>query len=1066
MNLLKYWPTEKESLACIKPEAENPSDAVFLAVHQQMRFVRYNFKPDSQEKSDPQPLTENDLLREFLRDDPSGRVILPILGESGIGKSHLVRWLDVQLRQRTDHDKRHVIRIPKSSSLKSVLGRILEGLRGPRYEKIRRQLQSAREQMDSITARQRVRAELLAALQKKYLAASEKKARANTSGQSLSEQDRLWHAHAEPRSLPALLDDPATQKLFLQGITGRPGIIAELARHVTQDSREGDLPRRQFEAADFQIPTALADQLSEAGPIAKAYLERLLRTTNSKSLEDAVRLLNDIVDDAIAPLATPADTSLSELFYEVRRHLLADGRELVLLVEDFAVLAGIQKALLDAIIREGETGGKAEACMIRTALAVTDGYFNNLETTVRTRAIYGWWIEATDDKSEESTFDRIGNFIAAYLNAARIGVDKLSTHYTDPQNITKPPPRAIDFIEPMEGELELLAAFGESATNSSLFPFNKALIRQLANWKLRSTEKELRFHPRSIINEMILPVIKNHRSDFENKTFPPHPFLGYDKKKFDAELHRELTRLAPDVELRSRYQSFLHFWGGGPKRTGEAKIPAGVYQAFGLQLLDGAAKAIKPEALQSTIKVDSEKSSGVTQSSNEDLAAVQQSSVEPESIRDLIERLNDWRAGTELGQKDANRIRGLVGLKLLHSINWEALLLRPLRTEAEKGAWQRTYLPNARGNDFEIKDAFVVVATSEAFQTPAIADGVFFAVRAMIRHEHHGGWDYPQSEADYAAVANFIDAHLDAAIDGIRARYQNVEGDTVPALTQALLWQARLLNVESAHRADDASLVAAVFATSVPEQARDPNEEWSSFLDGLASNRPVLQSELLERITAWQGTGGIAHAVNAAQLIEPIRELKSSWKITCSFPQLPSNASDGQRQAASHIQMIMRGGQRAIEDRQKEITKQSQAILNDLGPNFDKNQLLKDLGEVCALVEQQGLTGEISVGQIRKLMETFQAARVKEVSKQVEEICGSQELGNTMSALARLDLGAQSFLLDFTAKCSKFLRERSGQAKNRIIEWSEEVVESKQREVDSILQELELAATPMPGVNR
>jgi len=125
MSLLKFWPTEADCLECIKPEAENPSDAIFLAVHQEMRFLRKSFKTDHAEGK-----SQEQLLTEFLRDEPSGRVILPILGESGIGKSHLVRWLKIQLQQRQDHDKRHVILIPKSSSLKSVLGRILDGLVG------------------------------------------------------------------------------------------------------------------------------------------------------------------------------------------------------------------------------------------------------------------------------------------------------------------------------------------------------------------------------------------------------------------------------------------------------------------------------------------------------------------------------------------------------------------------------------------------------------------------------------------------------------------------------------------------------------------------------------------------------------------------------------------------------------------------------------------------------------------------------------------------------------------------------------------------------------------------
>ncbi|MBM4077386.1 MAG: hypothetical protein FJ267_17290, partial [Planctomycetes bacterium] len=221
--------------------------------------------------------------------------------------------------------------------------------------------------MDDIGAKQRIRAELLTAIERNHAIALERKQKVRETGGELSELDQQWIGHGDARALPSLLKDPATEVLFMRGTQSRPGIISELSRHLTKDPSETNSPRRQFENADFLIPNELADVIREAGPIAGKYLEKLQRTTSTKLLEEAVTLFNGIIDAAIAPLATPPDTSLAELFYDVRRQLLADGRELVLLVEDFAVLAGVQRALLDAILREGKAGGKFEACTIRTA---------------------------------------------------------------------------------------------------------------------------------------------------------------------------------------------------------------------------------------------------------------------------------------------------------------------------------------------------------------------------------------------------------------------------------------------------------------------------------------------------------------------------------------------------------------------------------------------------------------------------------------------------------------------------------------------------------------------------
>lgn len=1044
MNLLKFWPTEANCLACIKPEAENPSDAVFLAVHQEMRLIRKSFQTSQSEQR-----SQRQLLNEFLRDDPSGRVILPILGESGIGKSHLVRWLDVQLRQRSDHETRHVIRIPKSSSLKSVLGRILDGLEGPRYEEIRRQLQSAREQMDDVSAKQRIRAELLTAIERNYNAARERQAKAKTTGDKIGNQDCLWIGHGDPRALPALLKDPATEVLFLQGTSDRPGIISELARHITKDTSEAESPRRQFETADLLIPNALAENVKEAGPIAGRYLEKLQRTTSAASLEEAVALLNGIVDDAIKPLATPADTSLSELFYEVRKLLLEDDRELVLLIEDFAVLAGVQQALFDAMNMEGEYGGKKVACTIRTALAVTDGYFEKIDTS-KSRAIHSWWIQNGDGEDEDTVANQIGNFVAAYVNAARIGAGELEKHYSNTVNAGKKAPNAMEFILPEEDEVALLASFGESADRYCMFPFNQSAIHSIADWKLKN-QGRLRFHPRSIINEIILPVVKNYRSDFELGVFPPEGFLGCSLNLIRADLRDDVKRKEGNHDRQKQYQYLIHFWGDRPDRLTDANIPIGVYKAFGLSPLDEQATVVKPKTLSPVVSIDDDlPKQGVPPKETGKSTADQ----EPLAIRTFLEQLDSWRSGSTLLQSEANKVRSWINTHILLSINWEAELLRQVKPA--DNSHQTVYLPRAKGNTLTPDKAFVVVAEDKEFDDTKVADRVFFAMRAMLRYDHYKGWNYKEADKDYLALSNFVDEHLSSATHWIRSRYRNLDGNPVPVLTQTLLWQARQLNVETAHRVDDASQVDAVFAPSPEKGERDDDQPWNEFLDDMSSKRQFLIDQLLERVAAFQGTGKAPHAVDASQLLSSIQEFRKSWKLTETFPEPTPEL----KQIHGHVTALARFGISKIGDRRKRITEQSQLIVSELGKDYGKNDLLKDLEEVCAMTEQHGLKGEIKVSEVRALISRFREAGVKEASDQVEAIVGGDDLGSQMTAIARLDIKTHALLVQFAETCSKFLQERAGKAEGKILDWTEEVVQTKKESVDELLAELETATEP------
>ena len=1055
MRLLKFWPTESDCLECIKPEAENPSDAVFLAVHQKMRFVRKSFATDQAEKK-----SQQQLLKEFLRDEPSGRVILPILGESGIGKSHLVRWLDVQLRQRDDCELRHVIRIPKSSSLKSVLGRILDGLEGKRYEEIRTQLKAAREQMDDIGAKQRIRAELLTAIERNYASAVQRKQELKkNAGGKPTQKDRQWAAHGDPRALPALLNDPATQILFTRGTSERPGIISELARHITKDTAEEDAPRRQFEQADFLIPDELVNDVKDAGVIAGTYLEKLQRATSSKVLDEAVDLLNGVVDDAIAPLATPADTSLAELFYDVRRQLLVDGRELVLLVEDFAVLAGVQKALLDAIIREGETGGKKEACTIRTALAVTDGYFGNLDT-VKTRAIHGWWIAAGENEAEEAVTNQIGNFVAAYVNAARLGAERLEEHYANESNIGESVPNAMDVLAPEPEELSLLASFGQSVDGFSLFPFNLQAICAIADWRVRDQQGRLRFHPRSVINEIILPLVKDSRMNYENSRFPSENFLGFSKNRISTDLGTEIARRENDPIRRDQYLYLLHFWAGQPQTLSEVRLPTGVYEAFGLTVLDGSKASNVPEPLVSVTSSDT----GGQQERRDASGVTSKGERVPLPIRTFVEKLDAWKGGGVLGQADALRIRGWINSHLLYSINWEAELLRPIKPTTTSFA-KSIHLPRSRGNPPNIEKAFVVVARDEAFEQDKIANSVYLAIRAMLRFDHYKGWDYEQADADYNALANFIDAHIYDATKWVRGRYKHVEGSPVATLIQCLLWQSRLLDVDSAHPSGDGSHVAGLFAETRSLVNRDDDQEWYEFIDELSSARGLLQEELLDRVGAFQGTGGKPHAIDASQILGVIQDFRKTWELSEKFPEVSASVSDKLKIIEKHTKFLSRYGNSRVEAKRKRIAVQSKKIVSELGTAFDKIALINDLEEVCMLSEQHGLKGEVSVGEIRKLLERFKHARVKEVSAQVESIVSGGDFGNQLTAIAKLDAETHALLVSFADTCSRFLKERATKARGQISDWTTKVVNNKKAEVDGYLQELENAVIPYAKVD-
>src|SRR5207248_11530539 len=140
-DLLEFWPAAQRVADCVKVDAEASSEAVSIAVHQPMLFERRVIGADSTQSD---KCDEHALLNAFLESHLSdGRVILPIVGSSGVGKSHIVRWLEARMRAMPGADRRVVIRIPKGLSLKGVLGLLLEHLSGPVYRSEERRVGKA-----------------------------------------------------------------------------------------------------------------------------------------------------------------------------------------------------------------------------------------------------------------------------------------------------------------------------------------------------------------------------------------------------------------------------------------------------------------------------------------------------------------------------------------------------------------------------------------------------------------------------------------------------------------------------------------------------------------------------------------------------------------------------------------------------------------------------------------------------------------------------------------------------------------------------------------------------------
>ena len=151
-------------------------------------------------------------------------------------------------------------------------------------------------------------------------------------------------------------------------------------------------------------------------------------TGNPQLQKAAAELLTEALSRAVQEVFGMGGRQLQEAMLTIREEYLRQGKEIILLIEDFAVIQGVQRDLLDALIEAGVRDGKQVLAPVRTLMAVTTGYYERLAETVITRVQsatpYVYDLDVSFDTSEQGRADTI-EFVGRYMNAARLGTEVL-----------------------------------------------------------------------------------------------------------------------------------------------------------------------------------------------------------------------------------------------------------------------------------------------------------------------------------------------------------------------------------------------------------------------------------------------------------------------------------------------------------------------------------------------------------------------------------------------------------------------------------------------------------------
>lgn len=976
-----YWPKPGRVNECIKNEAETADVSVLMAVHQPTPLVKRAVGTGRETAA-----SEQELLDAFLAEDvPGGALLLPITGPSGVGKSHIIRWLDAQLQRSPKRAQLHIIRVPKSASLRRVVELILEPLTdNPDFEAVRRDLSRAVAEVDVASAVVTFRAHLENALTA-YGRQLVEDLKLDPSRQDL----RPLVGHA--RDLPKLFADPALAQYFADNVLSR---VIKRALHGHHAEDAGEETSSQFAVEDLIIASDAVDLTQASQPVKQYYMANLSRADDAQRKAIVDLLLNKVVDTAIARVfqleQSTSGVTLQDIILAVRGMLLKSGQDLVLLVEDFAALAGIQEALLKVAIQEGVYEGKKVRATMRTAIAITDGYLA-FRDTILTRAQREWLIGGKQLNDAE-VLDSVEGLVGSYLDAARWGGDELRRRYAQASDISRS-----DWLEPWrheehkEGEAEALEAFGWDGHKRALFPFNRAAIQKLAERHLHENQR-LVFNPRRVINEILrAPLLL--REAYERNEFPPSGF-GESVANVFVSKWVQGAQMAPSE--RRRLSSFLMMWGGAPlDEDAVSHLPPPIFRAFGLPTpYDFKRVEYVPQAKEAKAQPRQE--------------AEGEEERDEETVVALRQKLDDWVNGAELAQNEARAIRNGLGLLLKGAVQWGALRLRE-----QSFSPASIHIPHARGGStggLQLK-----VCDEAKDETGALRSGMLAAHKFEVRGKH---WDYPGGEEDYVAAMAIVDRLAVQLQDHALAQSQK----EVAALARGLITQARIAGLAPPVRGKDGDTLAAVFEEVGAIDTA--NEAWRTvlaqsfapFLDTKPA-RDALQHELFSRAGAFQGTGSLVHAIDGARIIAAQE----------SAPD--DETGDLTQEYANYLRQISPNRLWSAVSKVIADLEQFKADVSALTePGFEKQIFVEDLKAIALLLSQTGTwqhTSWLKIAEVEQQITDFRTASAMDLLGRLERVfehADREKLPTLLNELGRFDFALTAQLVAFVKSARELVR--------------------------------------------
>lgn len=956
MSLSRYWPEGPQVSDCIRTEAETIDEAILLAVHEPTRIIKRSAAGATGEDK-----SEQDLLDALLRDNTDGSaVVVSLTGPSGVGKSHMVRWLQAQLARHQRRDQMVVILIPKTASLRQVVSLILAPLKGAEYDELRSGLSTAIASISTEDARAWLATELGLQLRRK----ANEWIGALQAGGDPSLKSKAYHA----KSMEELLGD----HVFREGMLNLA--LERIVERAISGDKSGSQQLPQFEVGDFVWNSGGA--ITDATKPAQRYYQRLC-DNDGEARAVAVGVINSVIDPAMRVVFrfshALGSRTIEEIVDAIRVQLLQENKELVLLVEDFAALSGIQEPLLSLIIAESddEHGVRVRA-PIRTALAVTDGFMPQRDT-ILTRA-KGEWVISSVYESDDEMLDHLVEMAGRYLNAARWGRAAIRRQFQERSD--KSNAGLYGWVQAYQDEhldaadADRLKAFGQTRAGFPLFPFNVFSLHSLCRKELLVAGK-LVFNPRAFINQVLRETL-DQRHYYEQAAFPPPGFKG---GTLPSGAETDLDAMLRPPAENARLKTMLIHWCGNPRNLrSETPVGSPVFEAFGLPTPFIGVATVPPPRPAKPVPGDSR-------------TGVAPPPPPPPEATVFELAIESW-GDSKLAQAQAKRVRQLIGAAVAQRLDLNSAMV------AKVMSW--IWLPYVDHSNPMTPPSFRL-----AEETGSMPGWMRTALIGLDRCDLNKGWDYVGAEDDYGFAQRLLDqftplveGYLDAlsqkrlAAAMHMAHRQNLMFGIGGVRSLPTAFDKMFEKVEGEYNEAD----------FVPASDTDRAPIVGKALARARAMRIQLQELILQDAACFQGAGKIPMAIDYARI-------SAAWTAQ---PEDAGARAGVSPELTEHMGELGAGFAKLLGHFKVVLANYGNYLDAAFGTEFDKESWVDSIRQALSEANAQGfLPSEFNRKQDFGRLDSLAKAALTILAKSVQavkEVAAGASLDDQMRAYGRVDL--------------------------------------------------------------